>query len=227
MNNDILAATVALYTSGSPEAFDPSSPDDQAWFTATYLFVKAVVDDVGQAEIQANFPGAQVVAPAPAPAPVPAVPLPVPVPQPAPAVPVPAVPVPVPQPPVMHGAAPMPAGNPEPFPVPQAVAPVVPLPGVPQAPVPASTPAPVAGLDWSTSKQDQWAYLIQEFQTQGRLTTWYDNRLSKRGPTYPDFRHMTIDQAPGQNGKIYKLSLYLKDAPDFALQALAQYPPSA
>jgi len=108
------------------------------------------------------------------------------------------------------GAVPV---NPEPFPAPAAV--------------PAGTPqAPGGALHTHSHRDEQWASLIMELQANGgQLQNWWDNRVDKRSPTSPDFRHKAVDAPPNRAGRVYKLGLYLKDAPDFALQALAQYPP--
>lgn len=105
-------------------------------------------------------------------------------------------------------------------PAPATVAPQYPA----VAPAPAHTPAPTGAIHSHSPKDEQWANLVMELQ-QGGPHTWWDNRIEKRSPQSPDFRHKDLDAAPNRAGKVYKLGLYLADAPDFALQVLAQYPP--
>jgi len=195
----LLRETTELFRHASEDGFDPHSDQDKEWMTATFSFlVGLIATDSDMAMVQTAWPGAEVVAPQPQPAPV---------------------------------AYPQP--NPEPFP--QPAAPPMPYPQQPQAvayPQPQAMPynappqaVPQGQLHAMSSKDEIWAAIVGGLQSGTIGNDWYDNRLSKRSANHPDFRHKTLDAAPTQQGKVYKISAYIKDAPPWALQILQQYPP--
>jgi hypothetical protein len=112
---------------------------------------------------------------------------------------------------VERGPLPTPQQN-----VQQHVAQVAPA-GTPQPAGPPPVPNRSTGGDW---KQQQAEEAFQLFVQD--TTAWDDVRANKRSPSSPDFRHKWVTDPPNKEGKVYKKSLWLKDAPEWAKPQLAQ-----
>lgn len=206
----VLRETVALYSIGG-EPFDPDNEKDQAWMTATYDFLMSLTARTpAESQIHAAFPGTTEV---PQPPPM----------QPAP---MPQAPAGVnPQTGEVYQPAPMPQAYPQ-----QPVAPApMPQQQYPQPmAAPAGTPPAPGYLHANSADDEMWAQFLQELTNQqfdrGGTKSWWDNRFDKKSEYQPDFRHRSIDAAPNSNGKVYKLGLFVKKAPPWALQILQHYP---
>lgn len=94
---------------------------------------------------------------------------------------------------VVH-SQPVPAAQPAPAPAADPFAAVA----QPVAQQPALAAVPVA------DPTDLWAQLAAD------PSQWYDNRLNKRNPKAPDFKHTTL---PDPQNPQYKMSLWLRDCP--------------
>ncbi len=87
-----------------------------------------------------------------------------------------------------------------------------------------ASPAPIpnqsrgGGGNWKQQKAEE-AFRAFVADT----TQWEDVRSSKRGPDSPDFRHKWQNDPPSRDGKVYKTSLWLRDAPEWSKPQLQQW----
>jgi hypothetical protein len=93
---------------------------------------------------------------------------------------------------------------------------------LPMAQVNQSGPPPVpnrsTGGDWKAQKAEEAFQLFMQ-----DTTAWDDVRDKKTSDNSPDFRHKFAKDPPNKDGKEYKKSLWLRDAPEWARPQLQQW----
>jgi hypothetical protein len=74
------------------------------------------------------------------------------------------------------------------------------------------------GGDWKAQKAEEAFRLFMS-----DTTAWDDVRDKKTSDNSPDYRHKFAKDPPNKDGKEYKKSLWLKDAPEWAKPQLQQW----